>query len=138
MSESLKRPKHPKRPALPEPQAPSVESINAVTLGTRDMARAVRFYAALGFPFAYGGPDATFTSYAFGGSHLNLIAETHGPINWWGRVIIHVSDVDALYQCALDAGLVPESAPADASWGERYFHIRDPDGHQLSFAKRLR
>jgi uncharacterized glyoxalase superfamily protein PhnB len=53
-------------------------------------------------------------------------------------VIIHVSDVDALYQRALDAGLAPESAPADATWGERYFHIRDPDGHQLSFAKRLR
>ncbi|MDQ7977057.1 VOC family protein [Paraburkholderia sp. SARCC-3016] len=121
-----------------EPRAPRIESINAVTLGTSDMARAVQFYAALGFPFAYGGPDADFTSYAFGGAHLNLIAETHGPINWWGRVIIHVSDVDALYQRALDAGLVPESAPADASWGERYFHIRDPDGHQLSFAKRLR
>jgi catechol 2,3-dioxygenase-like lactoylglutathione lyase family enzyme len=129
----------PRKPARPaEQQAPRVESINAVTLGTRDMARAMHFYAALGFPFAYGGPDAAFTSYAFGGSHLNLIAETHGPINWWGRVIIHVSDVDALYQRALDAGLAPESTPADATWGERYFHIRDPDGHQLSFAKRLR
>ncbi|MFC0401494.1 VOC family protein [Paraburkholderia rhizosphaerae] len=115
-----------------------IESINAVTLATADMARAVQFYGALGFPFAYGGADADFTSYAFGGSHLNLIAETHGPINWWGRVIIHVSDVDALYQRALDAGLAPESAPADATWGERYFHIQDPDGHQLSFAKRLR
>src|ERR1700739_3440188 len=104
-----------------------IESINAITLAPRDMARGVQFYAALGFPCAYGGADADFTSYAFGGTHLNLIAETHGPINWWGRVIIHVSDVDALYRRALDAGLAPESAPADAAWGERYFHIQDPD-----------
>ncbi|MGH8701888.1 MAG: VOC family protein, partial [Burkholderiales bacterium] len=27
--------------------------------------------------------------------------------------------------------------PADAPWGERYFHISDPDGHELSFARPL-
>jgi uncharacterized glyoxalase superfamily protein PhnB len=43
--------------------------------------------------------------------------------------------VDALYRVVLDHGLVPEAAPADAPWGERYFHITDPDGHELSFAK---
>jgi len=30
--------------------------------------------------------------------------------------------------------LNPES-PRDASWGERYFHMPDPDGHELSFAR---
>ena len=25
----------------------------------------------------------------------------------------------------------------DAPWGERYFHVRDPDGHELSFARLL-
>jgi uncharacterized glyoxalase superfamily protein PhnB len=28
-------------------------------------------------------------------------------------------------------------APADAIWGERYFHITDPDGHEISFAMLL-
>ena len=28
-------------------------------------------------------------------------------------------------------------APADAPWGERYFHVLDPDGHELSFARLL-
>ncbi|MGH9996937.1 MAG: VOC family protein [Nitrososphaeraceae archaeon] len=28
-----------------------------------------------------------------------------------------------------------ENEPTDASWGERYFHIRDPDGYLLSFAQ---
>ena len=27
------------------------------------------------------------------------------------------------------------NAPRDAEWGERYFHITDPDGHELSFAR---
>ncbi|MDQ6724001.1 MAG: VOC family protein [Thermoproteota archaeon] len=28
-----------------------------------------------------------------------------------------------------------ENEPMDAPWGERYFHIREPGGYQLSFAK---
>jgi hypothetical protein len=28
--------------------------------------------------------------------------------------------------------------PRDASWGERYFHMLDEDGHELSFARQLR
>jgi uncharacterized glyoxalase superfamily protein PhnB len=33
-----------------------------------------------------------------------------------------------------DQGFHPEG-PQDASWGERYFHLPDPDGHELSFAR---
>lgn len=120
------------------PEEPRIESLSAITLATHDMARAVPFYLALGFPLQFGGPQETFTSFAFGPSYLNLISDTRGPVNWWGRVIIYVSDVDALYQKALAAELRPEFAPSDAPWGERYFHITDPDGHELSFAKPLR
>ncbi len=38
---------------------------------------------------------------------------------------------------AVEAGFEPETAPADAPWGERYFHLVDPDGHELSFARPL-
>jgi catechol 2,3-dioxygenase-like lactoylglutathione lyase family enzyme len=119
-------------------EEPRIESLSAITLATHDMARAVPFYEALGFPLKFGGPQEAFTSFAFGTSFLNLIVDSRGPVNWWGRVIIHVSDVDGIYQKALAAGLQPECAPADAPWGERYFHITDPDGHELSFAKPLR
>lgn len=117
--------------------APNIEALSAITLATRDMVRAVRFYEALGFPLRGGGANEAFTSFALGHSFLNLIAETHGPVGWWGRVIIHVSDVDGMYQKALDAGFAPMFAPRDAPWGERYFHIIDPDGHELSFARPL-
>jgi uncharacterized glyoxalase superfamily protein PhnB len=36
------------------------------------------------------------------------------------------------------AGYRPDTAPRDAEWGERFFHVTDPDGHELSFAKPLR
>jgi len=27
-----------------------------------------------------------------------------------------------------------ESKPQDATWGERFFHLLDPDGYKISFA----
>jgi catechol 2,3-dioxygenase-like lactoylglutathione lyase family enzyme len=120
------------------PDTPQIQSLSAITLATRDMSRAVLFYEALGFPLKFGGPREAFTSFEFGGSYLNLIVDTRAPVNWWGRVIIYVSDVDALYRNALQAGLKPSLEPSDAPWGERYFHITDPDGHEISFARPLR
>jgi catechol 2,3-dioxygenase-like lactoylglutathione lyase family enzyme len=116
----------------------TIEAISAITLATHDMARAVAFYRALGFRLLYGGADADFTSFAAGGGYLNLIAQpAERRWSWWGRAIFHVDDVDALYRAALAAGLAPSTAPADAPWGERYFHLTDPDGHELSFARPL-
>lgn len=114
-----------------------IESISAVTLATRDMARAVRFYDALGLQRAYGGPAADFTSYRVGEGHLNLMrVDGRGAWAGWGRVILYVDDVDAMHAHVLDHGLRPEASPRDAPWGERYFHLVDPDGHELSFAHR--
>ena len=33
--------------------------------------------------------------------------------------------------------LTPDTEPRDAEWGERFFHVTDPDGHELSFARPL-
>ncbi len=118
---------------------PRIESISAVTLFVADMARAVRFYEALGFDPLYGGSEASFTSFRFGDHYLNLALGDRSPsAPLWGRIILHVSDVDGLHRRALDAGLEPQFAPRDAAWGERYFHLTDPDGHELSFARPLR
>jgi len=118
--------------------APTFNSISAVTLATHDMPRAVQFYRALGFSLRYGGENSPFTSFSVGSSYLNLIGQPEDrQWTWWGRVIFYVSDVDALYERALAQGMGPESTPRDAEWGERYFHLTDPDGHELSFAKPL-
>jgi uncharacterized glyoxalase superfamily protein PhnB len=44
--------------------------------------------------------------------------------------------VDAFWRHLKEKGFDPE-IPRDASWGERYFHMLDPDGHELSFARPL-
>ncbi len=113
-----------------------IESISALTLATHDMARSVRFYQALGFELHYGGADADFTSFTVGSSFLNVVkAAEERAWSWWGRAIFHVSDVDAFYERAERHGLQPQFPPRDAPWGERYFHLTDPDGHELSFAR---
>lgn len=114
-----------------------IESLSAVTLATADMAASAAFYEALGFEVLVGGAGAAFTTYRCGSSFLNVqLDPAHAPVERiWGRVIIWVDDVDALHGRVVAAGWEPEMAPADAPWGERYFHVRDPDGHELSFAR---
>src|SRR3954452_6288770 len=115
-----------------------IEGLSAITLATHDMSRAVRFYQALGFEVLYGGEAAAFTSLRAGASYLNLIAHpADRQWSWWGRVIFYVADVDGLYARARAAGFSPITAPRDAEWGERYFHLTDPDSHELSFARPL-
>jgi uncharacterized glyoxalase superfamily protein PhnB len=102
------------------------------------MARAFRFYRALGFEVLHGGEDSSFASFRAGTNYLNLIAQpAERRWSWWGRVIFYVADVDALYDRALAAGYLPATLPRDAEWGERFFHLNDPDGHELSFARPL-
>jgi len=112
-----------------------IDSISAITLATHDMGRAVRFYSVLGFEIIFGGEAAAFTSFRAGRCYLNLIAQpAERTWSWWGRVIFYDTDVNGLHARAIAAGLRPDTAPRDAEWGERFFHIADPDGHQLSFA----
>ncbi len=66
---------------------------------------------------------------------LNL--EQGERVNGWGRLIFHVADVDAIWRRFNKLGFEPEK-PQNASWGERYFHLLDPDGHELSFARPLK
>jgi catechol 2,3-dioxygenase-like lactoylglutathione lyase family enzyme len=116
-----------------------IEGISAITLGTHDMRRAVGFYCSLGFELLHGGEAAPFTSFRAGAGYLNLVARPDQQRwSWWGRVIFYVTDVDAFYVRALAAGCRPTTEPRDAEWGERYFHLTDLDGHELSFARPLR
>ena len=119
--------------------------LSAVTLLVSDMPRALRFYEVLGAEVVYGGAESAFTSIRLGGdsihdgSYLNLSLESAAdgpkPAGSWGRWILHVADVDAVYRAFTGAGFTPEMPPSDAPWGERYFHVRDPDGHELSIAR---
>jgi uncharacterized glyoxalase superfamily protein PhnB len=111
----------------------------ALSRDRKHQRQAIRFYGILGFEIIHGGEDAAFTSFRAGTSYLNLIAQpAERKWSWWGRVIFYHSDVDALHARVVAAGYRPDTAPRDAEWGERFFHLTDPDGHELSFAWPLR
>jgi len=114
----------------------NVEKISAVTLRVVNMRDSVRFYRdVLGMEIIYGGEDGCFSSLRAKGVKdpiLNL--EQGSPVVHWGRVIFYVADVDAFWAHLQRKGFHPET-PCDASWGERYFHMSDPDGHEVSFAR---
>ena len=124
---------------MTEPTNPRVTALSAVTLIVADMAASTAFYETLGFQPIFGGPNAAFTSYRAGSGYLNLMLSRgqHNPAAAanWGRAIFYVDDVDHFHARAAANGLQPQFPPRDAPWRERYFHIRDPDGHEISFAK---
>ena len=114
----------------------TMRHISALTLAVRDMARSVQFYRRVGLDLSFGGETASFTSFRLGRDSLNLVLDSSGGPGWWGRAIFRVDGVDELYARLKERGLEPD-VPSDGEWAERYFHIIDPDGHELSFAEPL-
>jgi catechol 2,3-dioxygenase-like lactoylglutathione lyase family enzyme len=134
-----------------------VYKISAVTLIIKNMERSCNFYSQIpGFKLVYGGSsDDTFTTYEIGEigeyatkMYLNLELSilnsnnhnAHNTRRHFGRIIFHTEDVDELYSFfknneGISNTITFENEPTDAPWGERYFHIRESDGYQLSFAK---
>ena len=122
-----------------------VSKISAVTLLVTDMKRSVEFYSKIpNFKIVYGGSEAQFTSFLIDDavkSYLNLkLGKTHSTD--FGRIIFYTDDVDELFAYMQDDKTVSElgkfeSKPQDAIWGERFFHLLDPDGYKMSFATPL-
>ena len=119
-----------------------VSKISAVTLLVTDMKRSVEFYSKIpNFKIVYGGSETQFTSFLIDDavkSYLNLkLGKTHSTD--FGRIIFYTDDVDGLFAYMQDDKTVSElgkfeSKPQDATWGERFFHMLDPDGYKMSFA----
>ena len=131
-----------------------VHKISAVTLIIKNMERSCNFYSEIpGFKLVYGGsPDDTFTTYEIGEDvpkmclnfELNITNNCHTDnerkIQHFGRIIFHTEDVDKLYSYFKSNKCISklisfENELTNAARSERYFHIREPDGYQLSFAK---
>ena len=119
--------------------AMKIEKISAVTFRVSNMKASVQFYRdVLGMEVLYGGEGAFFSSLRAGEAEPAILNLEQGkPVDGWGRLIFYVADVDAIWRRFNELGFKPEK-PRNASWGERHFHMRDPDGHELSFARPLR
>ena len=142
-----------------------VYRISAITLKVKDMEKSCSLYSKIpGFRLTYGGkPSDRFTTFEIGeGSNattylnLELIEVNEGSSDFskipnlgktranedFGRIIFHTENVDRLYSYMkqdeyISKHIVIENKPTNAPWGERFFHIREPDGYQLSFAQPL-
>jgi catechol 2,3-dioxygenase-like lactoylglutathione lyase family enzyme len=85
--------------------------------------------------------DCKSSAADFGNNKFNVREKTKGRENF-GRIIFHTENVDRLYSYMkhdeyISKSIVFENEPTNASWGERFFHIREPNGYQLSFAQPL-
>ena len=116
-----------------------IEKIFAITIEVSDMRRSVHFYhEVLGLEMLYGGEEASFSSFRSGGAGSAILNLELGEVTRdWGRIIFYASDVDEAWAYLTEKRFSPER-PCDVPWGERYFHMLDPDGHELSFARPLR
>jgi catechol 2,3-dioxygenase-like lactoylglutathione lyase family enzyme len=120
------------------------------------MEKLCKFYSRiLGFKIVYGGSnDDRFTTFKIGEditTYLNLELRTNTNITIthvdnrrnFGRIIFYTEDVDGLYShfkndVSISKLVSFENEPTDALCGERFFHMRDPDGYQLSSATPIR
>jgi len=100
---------------------------------------AVKFYSNIPeFEIVYGNSETPFVTFKIENQFLNLEHNQNGTCDF-GRIIFHVKDVDKIYNYLKQSQLSDriETAPINASWGERFFYIRDPDNHQIAIAKPL-
>src|SRR5260370_25251709 len=115
---------------------PAIEKISAITFRVLNMKASVQFYRnVLGMELLYGGEQARFSSLRANDSESAILNLEQGyTVSRWVRRIFLVTDVNAFWSHLNERGLYPVIT-RDASWGERYFHMLDPDGHELSFAQ---
>src|SRR5688500_12163236 len=142
----------------------NVYRISAITLIVKDMAKSGALFSKItGFRLTCGvklydrfslfeimkANNATYFNIELieadeGGSanYMNPnIGKTRDNENF-GRIIFHTDNVDKLYSYMeydeyVSKSVMFENEPTNAPWGERFFHIREPNGYQLSFAQPL-
>ena len=86
------------------------------------MTASVQFYRnVLGMELLYGGERSGFSSLrAKAAESVILNLESGNSVTRWGRIIFHVTDVDAFWTLLKGAGFDPE-IPQNASWGNATF-----------------
>jgi uncharacterized protein len=121
------------------------QRVSLITLGVRDLARARRFYEALGWS-TNAGPDDDVVFFQAGGMVVALwdranLAEDSGVEDGggWGGVTLAYNvrspaEVDAVIAEAERAGATIPRRPAETFWGGYSGVFVDPDGHPWEVA----
>jgi uncharacterized protein len=121
------------------------QRVGLITLGVRDLARARRFYEALGWETG-AGPDDDVLFFQAGDMVLALwdrarLAEDSCVTDsggWGGVTLAHNvgsrAEVDAVTEEARAAGATIRREPAETFWGGYSALIIDPEGHPREVA----
>ena len=116
--------------------------LSHVSLGVRDLARAMAFYdaslAALGYVRLWTGTDGLGYGAPGGGEKLNIFARENAAPAGTGFHLALVApgpeSVDRFHAAALTHGGTDLGAPGPRPhYGTNYYaaFVRDPDGHKL-------
>jgi lactoylglutathione lyase len=124
--------------------------VPAAMLYVRDVFSSLAFYeAALGVARHHADDDGSYGEFHFGETRIGFVAEWHAGKHLPRAFRRHdqaaepaafelyftVSDVDAVFARALEAGAVPLSPPTKKPW-RRAAIFRDPDGVLFELAAR--
>lgn len=123
-------------------------AIALITLGVADVARATRFYEALGFALSASQSRESVSFFAAGGVVLALFGraalaadaglrdEPRGPFGGitLARNLPSRGAVDRVFEQALAAGASVLKQPEETFWGGYSGYVADPDGHPVELA----
>jgi catechol 2,3-dioxygenase-like lactoylglutathione lyase family enzyme len=121
-----------------------------VTIGTRDLVRAMAFYDAVLAPLGIGRAPGTYQDWAawqrpgeaqklWVGLPFNRQAASAGNGSMVALAAPSRAAVDAAHAAAIGAGGLDEGAPGlRPDYGPDYYgaYVRDPDGNKLHFVRR--
>jgi lactoylglutathione lyase len=117
--------------------------VDYVILYVRDLDRSISFYTeVIGLPFKFS--EHGYAEFATEGTKFALYDRAQLP-QLIGRepeggeatmeVAFLVDDVDGEAERLREAGVTVLSGPVDRPWGQRTFHLLDPDGHVVELAQ---
>ncbi|HEY3210925.1 MAG TPA: VOC family protein [Actinomycetota bacterium] len=119
--------------------------VDYVILYVRDLERSISYYRdVIGLPFKFS--ESGYAEFATDGTKFALFERARLP-QLIGRegtegeatmeVAFLVEDVDREANRLRQAGVTGLSGPVDRPWGQRTFHLLDPDGHVVELAQEL-
>jgi lactoylglutathione lyase len=114
-------------------------SLEGLTLHVEDVERSRDFYARLPGAVIEVHRPGEFALFRIGQARLGLLNRNYlvgdGP-GFHVEISTAEGAVDDLYEQVRAAGIEPVGPPANRPWGERTFHVKDPDGNLLEFDDR--
>src|SRR2546421_2748599 len=115
-------------------------SLTGLTLHVEDVERSRDFYRRIPGAVLVHHRPGDFALFQLGEGRLGLLSarflRDEGP-RFHIEVSSSLAGVDELHEQVRANGIEPQGPPTDRSWGERTFHVSDPDGNLIEFDSRL-